>query len=244
MEELEAEDPQKFRRKVKGVQVVPFSMRDKFYRIADDEMSKYTFKSKLTAEQIKQRVAEMKARREKEQLLKDLKKRMKDAKNQEHLKKVYERVRKERLNVNVPITVEAGGAAAGNTKSPPFTDTLGKTKKKKSKVEPSTNDVLAQAESYLVRKNVKEGNPIDDGKNQKVTLDLLQHMHYSDIAQNLPDDFQPNDVLAERTEFEDSSSDSSILMSYKSKRKKKKTAVTDATKPSNYSEKIFSLKMQ
>ena len=50
----------------------------------------------------------------------------------------------------------------------------------------------------MVRKNVKEGNPIDDGKNQKVTLDLLQHMHYSDIAQNLPDDFQPNDVLAER----------------------------------------------
>ena len=34
---LEVHDPQKFRRKAKGVQVVPFAMKDFYYRIAKDE---------------------------------------------------------------------------------------------------------------------------------------------------------------------------------------------------------------
>ena len=55
---------------------------------------------------------------------------MKNEKNQEHLKKVYERVRRERLNVNVPITAADGGAAAGNTKPTAFASTAGKTQKK------------------------------------------------------------------------------------------------------------------
>ena len=67
MQYLEVHDPQLYRRKAKGVQTIPFSMKDFYYRIAQDEKDKVQKKeSKLTAAQIRARVEEMRARREKE----------------------------------------------------------------------------------------------------------------------------------------------------------------------------------
>jgi hypothetical protein len=50
---LECHDPQKFRKKAKGVLVVPFAMKDFYYRISKDEISMREKKSKMTAAQIK-----------------------------------------------------------------------------------------------------------------------------------------------------------------------------------------------
>ena len=65
---LEVHDPQKFRRKAKGVQVVPFAMKDFYYRIAKDERQRINQRkqTKLSASEIRQKVEEMRERRERE----------------------------------------------------------------------------------------------------------------------------------------------------------------------------------
>lgn len=70
---FEVHDPQKFRRKARGVQVVPFAMKDFYYRIAKDERQRLNKKqSKLSAAEIKQKVEEMRDRREKEARLREV----------------------------------------------------------------------------------------------------------------------------------------------------------------------------
>ena len=67
---LELHDPQKYRKKVKGVLVVPFAMKDFYYRIAKDD--NYSDKrSRLSASEIKAKVDEMKLRREHEKLIRE-----------------------------------------------------------------------------------------------------------------------------------------------------------------------------
>lgn len=67
---LELHDPQKYRKKVKGVLVVPFAMKDFYYRIAKDD-SYPDKRSKLSAAEIKAKVDEMKLRREHEKWVRE-----------------------------------------------------------------------------------------------------------------------------------------------------------------------------
>lgn len=72
MNYLEVHDPQKFRKKAKGVQVIPFAMKDFYYRIAADEQDKLNKqKTKLSAAELKKRVADMKSKREKEKFTRE-----------------------------------------------------------------------------------------------------------------------------------------------------------------------------
>jgi hypothetical protein len=93
--------------------------------------------------------------------------------------------------------------------------------------------------SYRVRKNMAKGLPDDEGKNTKVTLELLQKLHYKDIGQSLPDDFKPETYI---TDHEDSEKEDDSVFDYffpGSKTKKPKNVKGD-----NYSEKIFNIKKE
>jgi len=89
MQIMEIHDPQRFRRKVKGVRVVPFAMKDFYYRIAKDEYFRLNNqkRDKLTAAQIRQKVIDMRERREKEAKLRDLRIKRSKKQQEEHQKK-------------------------------------------------------------------------------------------------------------------------------------------------------------
>lgn len=52
MEFLECHDPTKYRKKIKGFHMA-FNIHEKVIRVSEEDMSKYKFKSKLSAEEIK-----------------------------------------------------------------------------------------------------------------------------------------------------------------------------------------------
>jgi hypothetical protein len=49
----------------------------------------------------------------------------------------------------------------------------------------------------MMMRNQKLGLAPDEGKNLKVTLEDLERMKYEDIWENKPDDFRPQDFIAE-----------------------------------------------
>ena len=95
---LEVHDPQKFRKKAKGVVVVPFAMKDFYYRIAKHDDIKKERKSKLSAAQIRAKVEEMKMRREQERWIRE--RQMEKAKRnmEEQQARKLERLRKQKMN--------------------------------------------------------------------------------------------------------------------------------------------------
>lgn len=77
----------------------------------------------------------------------------------------------------------------------------------------------------------------NEGKNTKVTLELLQKLHYKDINQSQPDDFSPDRFV---TDPEDTGDDDSVFDYFFPGSKKKKPKA--AKKGENYSERIMNIK--
>ncbi len=59
---MEIHDPKAYRKKMKGLHRNPFGMRDNYMRIKAGDI-KYSYKSKLTAEQIRAKVTRMREQR-------------------------------------------------------------------------------------------------------------------------------------------------------------------------------------
>ena len=91
--------------------------------------------------------------------------------------------------------------------------------------------------SYRVRNNLAKGLDLYEGKNTKITLELLQQLHYKDINQSQPDDFSPDRFV---TDPEDSGDDDSVFDCFFPGSKKKKPKANK--KGENYSERIMNIK--
>jgi len=74
---LEIYDSSKFRIKLKGLKTNPFNMKDNYQRIATADLA-YVYKPKLTAEQIREKVAEMRDKRLREKRNKEIRLRKKE----------------------------------------------------------------------------------------------------------------------------------------------------------------------
>jgi len=93
--------------------------------------------------------------------------------------------------------------------------------------------------SYRAQKNKEKGLPEEEGLNTKVTLDLLQKLHYKDIQQSMPDDFKPEKYV---TDVDDDEEDDSVFDYFFPGNKKKKPKKN--AKGNNYSEKIMNIKRE
>lgn len=261
---IECHDPQKFRRKVKGVLVVPFDMKnyERYHpEIAKGEKkktrqyftnlqlknglpghvfsvnlgsefkpsAKHEKRTKLNAAEIKAKVEEMKIRREHEKLLRE--RQTEKAKRNMEEKQKKELARKVRMKMNTAskqrkVYVDGHSQFDDGTTS----------------VAPSVKLPLDESPtgrgSYRVRKNLSKGLDPNEGKNTKVTLELLQKLHYKDIEQALPDDFKPEKFV---TEPEDNDDDDSVFDYFFPGNKKKKPK---NVKGDNYSEKILNIKKE
>lgn len=93
---IECHDQLAYRKKIKGYRLA-FNIRDKHYRIPEETLkSGLKIRSKQSAEEIKQKVAEMKQNREAEAKGKQLLEILKYKKNRNMLKKMHERLRQEK----------------------------------------------------------------------------------------------------------------------------------------------------
>lgn len=230
---LEVHDPQKFRKKAKGVLVVPFAMKDFYYRISKDEVAKMKKTTKLSAAQIKNKVEDMKIRREQERYMRErqveiAKKKLIDEQNRK-----LERLRKQKLNTaNRQRKVYVDGQSMIDDGQSSIADG-GKGQSIKQDESPKP-----QKGSYRIRKNLAKGLPVEEGKNTKVTMELLQKLHYKDIEQSKPDDFKPENYITDPDDDEDDSVFEYFFPGNKKKKPKKKV------KGENYSEKIMNIKKE
>lgn len=222
MNYLECHDPQKFRKRAKGVQNVPFAMKDFYYRISKGEEPKGKRTTKLSAAQIRQKVEAMKKRREEVKKKNQVEREAIKAKQKmlEERRKNNPRIAKMRLN---------NAMKKGNLDDDGISEMGG------GMYDQTPN----QKQSYRVRKNKEKGLPEDEGLNTKVTLDLLQKLHYKDIQQSMPDDFKPEKYV---TEPDDDDEDESVFDYFFPGNKKKKPKKN--TKGNNYSEKIMNMKRE
>ena len=92
-------------------------------------------------------------------------------------------------------------------------------------------------DSYQIRKSISKGLPPDEGKNTKLTLELLQKLHYKDIELSKKDDFQLQMV----TDLEDENEKDSVFDYFFPGMKKKKPK---KVKGDNYSERIMNIKRE
>jgi hypothetical protein len=233
---LEVHDPQKFRKKAKGVQVVPFAMKDFYYRISKDEIDKRSKKiSKLSAAQIKDKVEEMKIRREQQRHMRERQTEITKKKLIEEQNRKLERNRKQKMNTaNRQRKVYVDGKSVIDHGY----DTVDvRSKETYNKREESP---IEQKESYRVRKNKSKGLPDEEGKHTKVTMELLNKLHYKDIMQNLPDDFKPEKYITE-DDGEDDGEESVFRYFFPGEEKKKPKK---KVKGENYSEQIMNMKRE
>lgn len=242
---LEVHDPQKFRKKAKGVLEVPFAIKklkvypklslkpdyvysqDFYYKISNDFEVGHKKKSKLSAAQIKAKVEEMKMRREHEKWVREkqaekARKQMDDAQE-----KKLERQRQQKINTaSKQRKIYVDGQSVLDENASSYTES-------QYQKSPTKDD---NKNSYRLRKNKAKGLPPEEGKNTKVTLELLQKIHYQDIEQSMKDDFKPEMVTDEENE-EDDSVFNYFFPGNKNKKPKK-------VKGENYSEKIMNMKKE
>lgn len=238
---LECHDPQKFRKKAKGVQNIPFAMKDFYYRISKDDLEKQKKKSKLTAAQIKARLGEMKKRREQEKFINDYD--VEYSRDKRGKVIVKNRVdfgteSKKRLGISKGDAVsrkedyEVPSEMIGDGVSTVHGGNHGYGVKRQEESQQIK-------QSYRVRKNISKGLPPDEGKNTKVTLELLQKLHYKDINQSKPDDFKPEKYV---TDGDDEADEDSVFDYFFPGNKKKKPKKD--IKGVNYSERIMNIKRE
>jgi len=67
--------------------------------------------------------------------------------------------------------------------------------------------------SYRALDNLKRGLDPEEGKNTKVTLELLQQMDYEDVAANDSDDFKP-DLIMNESDINDNSEEEESVFNY------------------------------
>jgi hypothetical protein len=232
---LEVHDSQKFRKKAKGVQVVPFAMKDFYYRISKDEIDKRSKKvSKLSAAQIKEKVEEMKIRREQQRYMRERQTEIAKKKLIEEQNKKLERNRKQKMNTaNKQRKVYVDGKSFID-KGYDTVDVRSKEAYNKGEESP-----IDQKGSYRVKNNQSKGLPDEEGKHTKVTMELLNKLHYKDIMQNLPDDFNPEKYVTENDEDDDGESVFGYFFPGEEKKKPKKKVKGD-----NYSEQIMNMKRE
>ena len=164
---LECDDIQKYRKKIKGF-TLPFHIKEETYRIPrEDSSRKYQFKSDKTADEIKKDVQFLKNRRLLEKRQTENKNREKYEKSRLILRRIYERQQKEREKV-LGGTLEI--ASGQQTK----------------------REVQARKERKYCNIMAGKLSPY----NQKITLQSLDTLTYTDINQITKDDvFRPEDFL-------------------------------------------------
>jgi len=191
MDVLECHDPQKFRKKARGVLVVPFAMKDFYYRISKDEVGRRDKKSKLTAAQIKIKVEEMRQRREQEKFIREKQAEKARKRMEEDQNRKLERLRRQKMNTES----KQRDAYYENHYAGEDDDIMNHSDGHHN--QQSYNGASPKKDSYRVRKNISKGLDPEEGKNTKVTLELLQKLHYKDIEQSLPDDFNPEKFVTD-----------------------------------------------
>ena len=87
MQFLECHDPQKYRKKIKGFHMA-FNIRDKDFRI--NEESKYQYKNRISAEEIRKQAEELKKQRLQLRMEKEKLEKEKYIKDREALRKIHE----------------------------------------------------------------------------------------------------------------------------------------------------------
>lgn len=155
---LEIDHPAKYKHKVKGIRLA-FDVKDTKSRIPlsmnTAKFAKNIFKkTKLSADEIKLKVKQMKEDRIQKKVQIELAEKQKYDKNRDYLKEIHKKLRHDKL-VN------------------------------------SKNEKV----NYSDIKIRNMGIPSWDGKHSKVTMEVLNKMHYSDFNIDDDDDFNPTDVL-------------------------------------------------
>ena len=109
---MECHDPNKYRKKIKGFRLA-FNIRDKYERIDENDGGrKFKFKHNPSAAEIRQKVSEMKQARLKNNNDRESEKRERYERNRETLKRMHEKMRRERIGAAGPPG-EGGGFDGG-----------------------------------------------------------------------------------------------------------------------------------
>ena len=185
---MECDDLAKFRKKIKSF-ALPFNIKDDFRIPREDNSIKYIFKSDKTAEDIKKQVKLLKERRLNEKRLKELEDKEKYERNRQILKRIHLKQKKEKA--------------------------LNKSGKNLLDNEEKEGDL--SEENGLVKES-REGKSVTDtenknssSKSQKMTLQSIEKLTYSDINQHAyEDEFRPQDFLNDSDD-----EDLDILRKYK-----------------------------
>ena len=181
---LELHDLQIYRKKLRGLKVNPFDMRDNYQRIAAGEIRNREHNKHVSAEEIREKVRAMREKRIREKRMRELREKKKEDDARVQQSKVYEnnrrkRVAEEAIKVQQREAVKHGVAHSVH-------------QSQDMPVVASNKD-----EGYLKIRNQKLGLAAEEGKNLKLTLEDLERMNYQDILENKADDFHPRFVLEE-----------------------------------------------
>ncbi|CDW77792.1 UNKNOWN [Stylonychia lemnae] len=196
---MELDIPQAYQKKLKGFHL-PFFIHEKYERIPEDDPGqryKVRFK-KIPFSDVKKVVQEIREKREKDKNDKMMEQNEKYIRKMKFIQKTHDRLRQEKLKkiVEERKLIES----QHNSQDRKSSDQHGR------QVSPQNNNTKAGSYaqqlpsnpfSYLEIKNTKQGQPIQEGRNLKVTLDILTKMHYQDFnnAGDKKQQFNPMDLI-------------------------------------------------
>jgi hypothetical protein len=182
----------------------------------------------------------MRQRREQERFLREMQAEKAKRKMEEEQAKKLERLRKAKMNTaSKQRKAITDGKSAYDARSA-YDDGLSSYESVKQQIQPEPSELSPKRAGYRVRKNISKGLDPEEGKNTKVTLELLQKLHYKDIEQSLPDDFRPEKFITDPEDNNSQDDDSVFDYFFPGSKKKKPKKV----KGENYSEKIMNIKKE
>eukprot|EP00347_Sterkiella_histriomuscorum_P016688 403352238 len=192
---MELDNSQAYQKKLKGFHM-PFFMHDKYERIPEDDPGKrYKIRfKKIPFSDVKKVVQEIRDKREKDKNEKTMEQNEQYLRKMKFIQKTHDRLRHEKLKkiVEERKILESQGMNPNQAGQ------------KQRSISPAPqkqgaaySQQFANPFSYLEIKNTKQGQPLNEGRNLKVTLDILTKMHYQDFnsAGDKKQQFNPLDLV-------------------------------------------------